>query len=119
VDGCGDGFAVGMGMGVWVLQAWAPRRVLVLVWDAANWVAESVVGSRSLVPLWQEARMLQTVLLSQLRTAMSDFRVLITKWKFSPFQLLRPQEMQSELIGLSKQSAFILEKYFLRKSIHP
>ena len=79
MDGCGDGFAVGMGMGVWVLQAWAPRRVLVLVWDAANWVAESVVGSRSLVPLWQEARMLQTVLLSQLRTAMSDFRVLITK----------------------------------------
>lgn len=55
--------------------------------------------------------MLRTVLLSQLRTAMSDFRVLITKWKFSPFQLLRPQEMQSELIGLSKQSAFILEKY--------
>lgn len=63
LESCGDGFAIGMRVGVWVLQPWAPRGVLVLVWDAANWVAESVVGTWSLVPLWQEARMLQTVLL--------------------------------------------------------
>lgn len=49
----------------------------------------------------------------------STFWNLIAKWKFPSFLLLQPQEIRSKLIGLCKQSAFILGKYFHHSSIHP
>lgn len=68
---------------------------------------------------WQEVQRFQTVLLSLFRRKIQYFWNLIAKWKFPSFLLLRPQEIRSKLIGLRKQSAFILGKYFHHRSIHP
>lgn len=60
-------------MGLWVLQPWASRRVLVLVWDAADRVAESAVGTWSLVPLWQGASNSAFVLIEKKNVELQGF----------------------------------------------